>query len=112
MVAVVKPGGLIAVSTPNRLWQPIVRLASRLRLRPFDGYENFSTWEGMRQTFQHEGAEVIAERGLHLFPFQFGLHSLSTWCDGHLQAGRALMINVCVLARKLGGPAAESRGRR
>jgi 2-polyprenyl-6-hydroxyphenyl methylase/3-demethylubiquinone-9 3-methyltransferase len=112
MVAVVKPGGVIAVSTPNRLWQPVVRLASRFRLRPFDGYENFSTWDAMRQTFEHEGAEVVAERGLHLFPFQFGLHALSTWCDGHLQAARALMINVCVLARKLGGPAAEPRGRR
>jgi len=112
MIAVVKPGGVIAVSTPNRLWQPITRLASLLRLRPFDGYENFSTWRGMRQAFRDEGAEVIAERGLHLFPFQFGLHGLSTWCDGHLQVGRALMINVCVLARKRRDPADESRGRR
>jgi 2-polyprenyl-6-hydroxyphenyl methylase/3-demethylubiquinone-9 3-methyltransferase len=100
MVAVVKPGGVIALSTPNRLWQPVVRMASRLRLRPFDGYENFSTWEGLRQTFRREGADVIAERGLHMFPFQFGGHALSTWCDRHLQAARALMINVCLLARK------------
>ena len=100
MVAVVKPGGLIAVSTPNRLWQPVVRLASRLRLRPFDGYENFSTWQGIRQTFDGEGADVIAERGIHLFPFQFGAHALSRWCDLHLQAARGLMINLCVLARK------------
>jgi 2-polyprenyl-6-hydroxyphenyl methylase/3-demethylubiquinone-9 3-methyltransferase len=100
MVAVVKPGGVIAVSTPNRLWQPVVRLATRLRLRPFDGYENFSTWAGIRQTFRREGADVIAERGVHLFPFQFGGHALSTWCDRHLQAARGLMINVCVLARK------------
>jgi SAM-dependent methyltransferase len=100
MVAVVKPGGVIALSTPNRLWQPVVRMASRLRLRPFDGYENFSTWEGLRQTFRREGADVIAERGLHLFPFQFGGHTLSTWCDRHLQAARGLMINVCLLARK------------
>jgi SAM-dependent methyltransferase len=100
MVAVVKPGGLIAVSTPNRLWQPVVRMATRLRLRPFDGYENFSTWAGIRQVFEREGADVIAERGLHLFPFQFGGHALSTWCDRHLQPVRGLMINVCVLARK------------
>ena len=100
MVAVVKPGGLIAVSTPNRLWQPVVRLASGLRLRPFDGFENFSTWHVIRQTFESEGADVIAERGLHLFPFQFGAHALSRWCDLHLQTARALMINLCVLARK------------
>ena len=100
MVRVVKPGGVIAVSTPSRLWQPVVRLASRLQLRPFDGYENFSAWSDMRRTFNAEGADVLVERGLHLFPFQFGLHSLSTWCDRHLQAFRPLMINVCMLARK------------
>jgi 2-polyprenyl-6-hydroxyphenyl methylase/3-demethylubiquinone-9 3-methyltransferase len=100
MVAVAKPGGVIAMSTPNRLWQPVVRMATRFRLRPFDGYENFSTWAGIRQVFEREGADVIAERGLHLFPFQFGGHALSTWCDRHLQAVRGLMINVCVLARK------------
>jgi 2-polyprenyl-6-hydroxyphenyl methylase/3-demethylubiquinone-9 3-methyltransferase len=100
MVAVLKPRGVIALSTPNRLWQPIVRMASRVRMRPFDGYENFSTWDGLRDTFSREGADVIAERGLHLFPFQFGCHALSTWCDRHLQAARGLMINVCILARK------------
>jgi len=100
MVAVLKPGGVVAMSTPNRLWQPVVRLASRLRLRPFDGYENFSTWGGIRRTFKEEGAEIIAERGLHLFPFQFGLHSFSAWCDRNLQVARPLMINMCVLARK------------
>jgi SAM-dependent methyltransferase len=100
MVAVVKPGGVVAVSTPNRLWQPVVRLASRLRLRPFDGYEHFSTWGDIRLTFRGAGADVIAERGLHLFPFQLGGHALSTWCDRHLQAARGLMINVCMLAKK------------
>jgi SAM-dependent methyltransferase len=112
MVAVVKPGGLIAVSTPNRLWQPVVRMASRLRLRPFDGLENFSTWGSIRRTFAGEGAEVIAERGLHLFPFQLGCHALSTWCDRHLQMARPLMINVCVLARKRDAVTAVSREQR
>jgi len=112
MVAVLKPGGVVAVSTPNRLWQPVVRLASRLRLRPFDGYENFSTWGGIRRTFEGEGAEVIAERGLHLFPFQFGLHRLSAWCDRNLQVARPLMINVCALARKQQSKAAVPRAPR
>lgn len=104
MIRVAKPGGFVSVSTPNRLWQPIVRLASRLQLRPFDGYENFSTWSGIRHTFQREGADVVAERGLHVFPFQLGCHALSTWCDRRLQIARPLMINSCVLARKRAAP--------
>jgi SAM-dependent methyltransferase len=109
MVTVVKPGGVVAVSTPNRLWQPVVRFASLLKLRPFDGYENFSTWNGIRRTFHGAGADVIAERGLHLFPFQLGLHPLSAWCDRHLQMARPLMINVCVLARKQAPGASSPR---
>ena len=100
MVAVLKPGGQIVVSTPNRIWYPVVRLATVLKLRPFDGYENFSAWSSLRRTFADSGAPVIAERGLHLFPFQLPLHGLSTWCDAHLQVARGWMINMCVLARK------------
>lgn len=101
MAGVVKPGGYLAVSTPNVLWNPVVRAASALKLRPFDGYENFSSWASLRKTLQNASIEIIREQGLHLFPFQLRLYRLSTWCDCHLQAVRGLMINVCVLGRKV-----------
>ncbi len=41
-----------------------------------------------------------SEKGLHLFPFQLGMHEFSTWCDHHLQVARRLMINICILGRK------------
>jgi 2-polyprenyl-3-methyl-5-hydroxy-6-metoxy-1,4-benzoquinol methylase len=100
MLAVLKPGGLLSLSTPNLVWQPIVRAATRLKLRPFDGYEHFSSWASLRRTVTAHGGEILQERGLHLFPFQFGLHGLSTWCDEHLQPARGMMINICLLARK------------
>jgi 2-polyprenyl-3-methyl-5-hydroxy-6-metoxy-1,4-benzoquinol methylase len=100
MLAVLKPGGLLSLSTPNVVWQPVVRAATRLKLRPFDGYEHFSSFASLRRVVEANGGEIFRERGLHLFPFQLGLHRLSTWCDDHLQAARALMINLCVLARK------------
>ncbi len=100
MLAVLKPGGLLSLSTPNLVWQPVVRLATALKLRPFDGHENFSSWSSIRRTIEANGASVVAERGLHLFPFQLPLHTLSTWCDRHLQMARVVMITICVLARK------------
>ena len=100
MMAVLKPGGLLSLSTPNILWQPVVRLASTLRLRPFDGHENFSSWSSIRCAILANGGSIIAERGLHLFPFQLPFHRLSTWCDQRLQVMRPFMINICVLARK------------
>jgi 2-polyprenyl-3-methyl-5-hydroxy-6-metoxy-1,4-benzoquinol methylase len=100
MAAVVKPGGLISVSTPNVVWKPVVAGATALKLRPFDGFENFSTFASIRRTLESSGATVVREKGVHLFPFQFKLHGLSRWCDGHLQGFRSLMINLCVLAKK------------
>ena len=100
MVRVAKPGGLISVSTPNLLWLPVVKTATVLKLRPFDGLEKFSTFSSIRRTLEESGATVLREKGLHLFPFQLHFHGLSRWCDGHLQGLRMLMINLCVLARK------------
>ena len=100
MVRVVKPGGLISVSTPNVLWKPAVTAATALKLRPFEGYENFSTFGSIRRTLERSNAVVLREKGLHLFPFQLKFPRLSRWCDERLQSMRALMINLCVLARK------------
>ena len=101
MVRVVKRGGLLSISTPNVVWYPVVRLATALRMRPFDGYENFSSWRSIRAVLRSSGAEIIREQGLHLFPFQLRLHRLSSWCDRHLQPLRGVMINLCVLARRV-----------
>ena len=107
MISVLKPEGVLSISTPNVLWYPVVRSATSLRLRPFNGYENFSSWKGLRKTLTAGSMTIVRERGLHLYPFQLGLHRLSTWCDENLQFVRAIMINICILARK-GGPAACS----
>jgi len=101
MAAVLRPGGWISVSTPNLLWYPIVRAATVLKLRPFDGHENFSTWRGMRRTLAESGVEVVSEKGIHLIPFQLRLHRLSRWLDQRLQSARFGMINICLLGRKL-----------
>lgn len=100
MVRVVKPGGFLSISTPNIVWWPVVKLATMLRLRPFNGHENFSSWAGLRHALETNGAIVERQFGLHLFPFQLPLHPLSTWCDQHLQALRGVMINLCLFARK------------
>jgi 2-polyprenyl-3-methyl-5-hydroxy-6-metoxy-1,4-benzoquinol methylase len=100
MARVLKPGGYLAVSTPNLVWSPLVKLATWLTLRPFDGFENFSTWRGMRRTLRAEGVDIVREFGLHLIPFQLKLDRLSCWFDRHCQWARGLMINICILGRK------------
>jgi 2-polyprenyl-3-methyl-5-hydroxy-6-metoxy-1,4-benzoquinol methylase len=100
MAAVLKPGGYISLSTPNLVWKPLVLLATAAGTRPFEGYENFSTWRGLRRALRSARLTPVEEFGLHLFPFQLGAHALSKSCDERFQRFRALMINICILARK------------
>ena len=106
MAAVLKPGGILSLSTPNIVWAPVVKAATLMGFRPFDGYENFSSWWGLRRTFAECGIEILREHGLHLFPFQLKLNQLSTWIDKHGQGLRFGMINMCLLGRKCVGESA------
>ena len=100
MSMVLKPNGFLSLSTPNLLWSPAVKTATLLRMRPFDGYENFTSWPSMRRILRANQIQPLREFGLHLFPFQLPLHRLSRWCDDRLQFLRFLMGNVCVLGVK------------
>jgi 2-polyprenyl-3-methyl-5-hydroxy-6-metoxy-1,4-benzoquinol methylase len=100
MAGVLKPGGYLALSTPNVLWSPVVRVATLTKFRPFDGLENFSSFRRIRHTLRKCQVNVVEEYGLHIFPFQLPLHSVSRWCDKHFQCVRALMINICILGQK------------
>jgi 2-polyprenyl-3-methyl-5-hydroxy-6-metoxy-1,4-benzoquinol methylase len=104
MAGVLRPGGWLSVSTPNLLWSPVVKTATLLKLRPFDGHENFSTFAGIERTLKTAGVSVERRKGLHLWPFQLPLHRVSRWVDDRGQLLGGLMINLCVLGRKAGSP--------
>ena len=97
----VKPGGVLVVSTPNRLWQGPVRAASALGLRPYDGYENF-LWPGrLRRVLEHAGGRIVEHRGVHLWPFQIRrLRRASRWVDRFGVALLPFMINQCIHCEK------------
>jgi 2-polyprenyl-3-methyl-5-hydroxy-6-metoxy-1,4-benzoquinol methylase len=94
---VLKPGGHLVVSTPNRLWQAPVRAASAIGLRPYDGYENFVSPARLRRVLESAGGEVVEHRGIHLWPFQIRpLRGASRWVDRFGGPLLPLMINQCI----------------
>lgn len=98
----VKVDGLLVLTTPNRAWQGVVRAASRLRLRPFRGLENFVGWDELERACAAAGLEVVAHVGFHPWPFQLGLGRLARRVETWFGRGRAArwMVNQAVLARK------------
>lgn len=102
LARVLRADGLLVLTTPNRAWQPIVRGASRLRLRPFRGLENFVAWRRLERACATAGLKVLVHVGFHPWPFQLGLESAARTIEKRLARGRAarLMVNQAVVARK------------
>jgi 2-polyprenyl-3-methyl-5-hydroxy-6-metoxy-1,4-benzoquinol methylase len=102
LARVLRPGGVLVITTPNRAWQGLVRLASRLHLRPFHGLENFVSWRTLHAACTAAGVDVVRHVGFHAWPFHLGFARLSRAVDrrfgGHPAA--CLMINQALLARK------------
>jgi len=103
MARVLKPGGRLALTCPNKVWLWLVRLATAVKLRPFDGYENFPSFRALERFADDSGLRVRSHVGLHPWPFQIRwLWRLSRWVDRRYGAGpwSRLMINQAILADK------------
>jgi 2-polyprenyl-6-hydroxyphenyl methylase/3-demethylubiquinone-9 3-methyltransferase len=70
MVRVLRPGGRLVLTCPNALWHWSVRLADRLGLRPYEGFENWPGFGELRRWVEAEGIRVDEHVGFHALPFQ------------------------------------------
>lgn len=101
LIRVCKPGGLIALTCPNRHWQWACTLANALRLRPYEGLENWPSWKELRRWITEGGATIRSMRGIHLFPFQIRmLHPLLRRLDAFGDVLGPWCVNQAVLAIK------------
>jgi 2-polyprenyl-3-methyl-5-hydroxy-6-metoxy-1,4-benzoquinol methylase len=103
MARVLKPGGPLALTCPNRAWLWLVNLATALKLRPFQGYENFPSFDLLAQMVRANGLTIAHHRGLHAWPFQAtALQGLSRRVDLRFGTGPwgRWMINQAILATK------------
>ncbi len=102
LARVLRMDGLLVLTTPNRVWQGVVRAASRLRLRPFRGIENFIAWRRLERLCEAAGLEVLVHIGFHPWPFHLGLTRAARMVERRLAGGRLarLMVNQAVVARR------------
>lgn len=101
MCRVVRRPGVLVVTTPNRAWHFSVAIARRLRLRPYDGFENWVGRADVKSTLAAEGLTLSAIRGFHLVPPLFKpLRAPLRRIDRYGTALGPVMLNVAVRAEK------------
>ena len=62
MARVLRSGGVLVVTVPNRLWRVSATVAALLKLRPYEGLENWVGWGELRRE-QLDHAECDQIRG-------------------------------------------------
>lgn len=73
MCRVCRKGGLVCITSPNKLWYPALAIAKRLGLRKFSGIENWLWPVKAAAVMREEGMIDIVISGCHLWPFQLKL---------------------------------------
>jgi 2-polyprenyl-6-hydroxyphenyl methylase/3-demethylubiquinone-9 3-methyltransferase len=101
MLRVLRPGGILFLTTPNLVWRWSVGLAELLRVRRFEGIENWLSRPALRCTIVEGGGEIVSTSGLHILPFQLTpLLPIVRIVNEKGQWLKPLMINQCWIARK------------
>jgi 2-polyprenyl-3-methyl-5-hydroxy-6-metoxy-1,4-benzoquinol methylase len=102
LVRVCRPGGLIAITTPNHFWYWLCAVANKLHLRPYEGIEDWPRWTDFRKWVEEAGGQTLDMLGIHLFPFQLSIfHPILKFLDRFGRFHGRFCVNQAILARKL-----------
>jgi 2-polyprenyl-3-methyl-5-hydroxy-6-metoxy-1,4-benzoquinol methylase len=102
MLRVLRPNGILLLTTPNLLWRWSVGVAEAIGIRKFEGIENWLSRRALKRALEDGGANIVRTAGLHILPFQLGvLHPLLRFMNSKGQWARAVMINQCWVARRV-----------
>ncbi len=101
MHRVLKKNGYLIVTTPNKIWFPVLQIANLLQLRRFNGIEHWTWPSALKNWLKQNGFSDIRFGGCHLFPWQLPLakHVLPFF-DKSGNILYPIMINYGFLAKK------------
>ena len=102
MCRVCRVGGAVCMTTPNKLWYPVLWLSQKLGIRKFAGPERWIWNSQASKVMKEAGMGELAISGCHLWPFQLRLtRPLLTRFDRSGRQLYPLMINFGIVGRKV-----------
>jgi ubiquinone/menaquinone biosynthesis C-methylase UbiE len=101
MCRVCKRGGYVCLTTPNKLWYPLLLISQNIGLRKFSGIENWIFPYEASNVMRKSGMENILFSGCHLWPFQIRfLRPLLRRIDTLGKLLYPFMINFGIIGKK------------
>ena len=101
MCRVCKPGGIVVITTPNLLWYPVLWLSHILKIRKFEGIENWVSPGQLKSEMKKAKMSNITISGCHLWPFQIKFsRPLLRFFDKCGKLLYPLMINTGIMGQK------------
>lgn len=103
LTRVLKKNGILIVTVPNRIWHFSVAIANKLKIRPYEGYENWVSWRKIEEWSGNNGIKIVKKKGFNLFPFFFKiLHPVIDFFDTMGEGSlRYVMINISIVGTKI-----------
>lgn len=94
---VLKPGGILVVTTPNRRWKFSLMIANLLNVRPYQGLENWVSIRELKMAFQKNDLSISNYYGIHLFPFIFSfLNPVLNFFHRYRKILGPFMVNIAI----------------
>lgn len=82
MCRVCRPGGVVCITSPNKLWYPVLWLSVKTGIRKFRGIENWLFPTNVHSVMKNCGFGRFRISGCHCWPFQLKLtRPLLRWID-------------------------------
>ena len=70
LIRVLKPGGKLCITVPNRsFWYFSLIFARLFKLRKYQGFENWVRFNSFRNFLSNNGITILSYKGIHLYPF-------------------------------------------
>jgi 2-polyprenyl-3-methyl-5-hydroxy-6-metoxy-1,4-benzoquinol methylase len=101
LARVVKPGGILVITTPNLIWKFAIVLANVLKVRPYEGLENWISYRALRAEVQKLNLSIEQMFGFHIVPFVWSkLYGFIDRVDRYGEKLGPVMLNIAVRAHK------------
>lgn len=101
MARVLKPGGVLVLTVPNRIWHFAVTIGNTLRVRPYAGLENWVRRSALKRWLAENNLHLELMLGFNIVPFFWKkLYRIIDFFDRSENILSPIMLNIGVRARK------------